>query len=163
MSELIIFARKYFFVSACVILSGIYLFVFASCGTKSSGKENFYNSENATSVTGRNDCGSLSAILENDVINLSKPLPRNPTIRVILTPPSQALEKALGLCEKLGAAKREDIIADGGHVLPGGLGTIVIEENPDNHTYVKVSIDSACDSVLVSEIRYVGTQYYSQY
>lgn len=107
-----------------------------------------------------NTCKDLSETLTEEITKESKKDPEDSTIRIVGCPEDDAYPKALGLCTKLNAKKKNIYASEDIYSLPNDLGSIILQKIYNDSIFIRMSFVTLCKDIPFQEIEYVSLKYY---
>ena len=109
-----------------------------------------------------NTCKDLGQILTQEITKESKKDPEDSTIRIVGCLEDDACFKALSLCTKLNAKKKNIYASEDVYSLPNNLGNIILQKVYNDSIFIRISFATPCKDIPFREIEYVSLKYYNE-
>lgn len=107
-------------------------------------------------------CEDLNQILNEEIMRKSKIHSSDSTVRIIGCQERDAYSRALNLCIKLNAKKKNGYSSEDVFSLPDNLGSIIVQEIYNDSIFLRVSFATSCYNIPFQEIEYVSLKYYNK-
>lgn len=107
-------------------------------------------------------CEGLNQILNEEIMRKSKIHSSDSTVRIIGCQEKDAYSKALNLCIKLNAKKKNGYSSEEVFSLPSDLGSIIVQEIYNDSIFLRISFATSCENIPFQEIEYVSLKYYNK-